>query len=51
MPEVCRETNGEKEREVEERAPQSSGGGGGGVAYIKCATPSPPMSQSGASMP
>ena len=44
MPELCPETNGEKEKEVEEKIPPSLVVG---VAYIECATPSPPMLQSG----
>ena len=47
MPELSPETNGEKRERWKKRAPKSSGG----VAYIECATPSPPMLQSGALMP
>ena len=46
MPELSPETNGEKEREMEEKNPPSSLVVG--VAYIECATPLPPMLQSGA---
>ena len=44
MPELSPETNGEKREVVEEKAPSLVVG----VAYIECATPSPPMLQSGA---
>ena len=44
MPELSPETNGEKREVVEEKAPSLVVG----VAYIECATPSPPLLQSGA---
>ena len=45
MSELSPETNGRKEREMEEKSPPSLVVG---VAYIECATLSPPMLQSGA---
>ena len=45
MPELYPETNGEKEKEVEEKSPPSLVVG---WHYIESATPSPPMFQSGA---